>query len=77
MDAEKNAQVREKVARSVQHALRRHEVSPENLGETANFLCHLLGGMIEVIFPKQDWEKIIQGLREEIDYGIEMGIPEE
>lgn len=59
MGAEKSAQVRHKGAQSVQHALQRHKVNPENLGETANFLCHVLGGMIEVIFPKQDWEKII------------------
>jgi hypothetical protein len=77
MDPKKEMAMRKGLAMSVQKALRKHRVDPDNLGETASFLANILGGMIGVIFPQNRHEKEVQSLKGDIEYGIEMGVPEE
>lgn len=77
MDAKQEAMMRRKLTERVQRALRRHEVTPETLGETASFLAGVLGGMIGTVFPPEQHGEQIEALRKDIEYGIEHGVPEE
>ena len=63
MDPRKEMAMRKALANSVQKALRKHQVDPKNLGQTASFLANVLGGMIGVVFPQNQHEKEVQSLK--------------
>ena len=76
MDAKNEFEIKKQVAISVQRALEKHHGNPENIGETVYFLANIIGGMIGAIFPVNQHDKVIESLKEHIEYGIENGIPE-
>jgi hypothetical protein len=68
---------RQKVAESVQVALANHKVNPEQIGQTIDFLSQIIGGIIGTLFPSEKNENYFKQVMEDIEIGVEHGIPEE
>jgi hypothetical protein len=68
--------LRKELAASVQKALIRHKVNPEQMGETMRFLGLVLGGMIAKIYPPDEHDIAVNSFVKEIKKGIEKGLPE-
>jgi hypothetical protein len=77
MNTQEDILTRQRIAQSVQMALKKHRVNPEDIGKTIDFLANVLGGIIGPLFPSKQIEDKIGFIKEQIVNGIEMGIPEE
>jgi hypothetical protein len=68
--------VRQNIAVSLQSVLRAHEVSPESLGDTMDFLANIIGATAGMLFPSITIDGVIEKIRDEIENGMENGMPE-
>jgi len=77
MDVKQEILANQRLAKEVQVALHKHEVDPFQIGETVYFLAQILGGIHTVVLPSKSISEILELIKDSIEYGMEMGIPEE
>lgn len=77
MSAKQDSVVRQKLAASIQTALHNHRVIPEAIGDTMDFLANIIGATAEMLFPPITVDEVIDKIKDEVEYGMEHGIPED
>ena len=77
MDARQEILINQKVAEQVRSALLNHRIDATQIGETVNFLARIIGGIHSAVLPLKSISEVLEIIKEEVEYGMEMGIPEE
>jgi len=73
----KEIEIKKALAHQVQDVLKNHNVNHEDLGATVRFLAHNIGAIIFNTLPKNKHKWAIDEVKEDIEYGMEMGIPKD